>query len=146
MARTQDEIHELCSDASPSAEDCGAPREVGADFDSRLPTAFVALVIGLVAAAIAAPQAQVASAKLKLDLFDKRLKVFGAVWASLKALPSPSEADAARTGEAPIGLPTSTRSNSARAWQRSDLGRERCHRPIAPRGRAAVGDASRRAR
>jgi hypothetical protein len=50
-----------------------------------LPAAFVALAIGLVAAVIAWRQARIAEAKLKLDLFEKRLKVFDAVWALLAA-------------------------------------------------------------
>jgi len=58
-----------------------------------LSPAFVALVIGLIAAVIAWRQAQIASAKLKLDLFDKRLKVFDAVWALLAASHVKSEDD-----------------------------------------------------
>jgi hypothetical protein len=45
-----------------------------------VPTAVVALVIGLVAALIAYRQYRVAHAKLSLDLFDKRYAIFLAIW------------------------------------------------------------------
>jgi hypothetical protein len=44
------------------------------------PAAFVALVIGLVAAGIAWRQHAVAQTKLKLDLFDRRYQVFERAW------------------------------------------------------------------
>lgn len=47
--------------------------------------AVVALVIGLIAAGIAWRQYRVAQAKLKLDLFDKRIDVFNVVWQFLSA-------------------------------------------------------------
>ena len=45
-----------------------------------MPTAFVALIIGLVAAYIAWHQYQVAKSKLKLDLFEKRYAIFEHSW------------------------------------------------------------------
>jgi hypothetical protein len=48
-----------------------------------LPAAFVALVIGGVAAYIAWRQYKAAHAKIKLDLFDKRYAIFEAAWAFL---------------------------------------------------------------
>jgi hypothetical protein len=51
-----------------------------------LPAAFVALVIGLVAAGIAWRQYRVAKAKLNLDLFDKRYAVFLETWKILSAV------------------------------------------------------------
>ena len=50
-----------------------------------LPAAFVALVIGLAAAGIAWRQARIASAKLKLDLFEQRFAIFLAVWRAVSA-------------------------------------------------------------
>jgi len=50
-----------------------------------LPAAFVALVIGLAAAGIAWRQAKIASAKLKLDLFEQRFAIFLAVWRAVSA-------------------------------------------------------------
>ena len=50
-----------------------------------VPAAIVALIIGLAAAAIAARQAQVASAKLKLELFEKRYAIYLAVWRAVSA-------------------------------------------------------------
>ena len=41
-----------------------------------LPAAFVALVIGGVAAGVAWRQMRIAQAKLKLDLFDKRYRLY----------------------------------------------------------------------
>ena len=46
-----------------------------------LPAAFVTLIIGVIAAAIAFRQYRVAKAKLKLDLFEKRYAIFQQVWA-----------------------------------------------------------------
>jgi hypothetical protein len=45
-----------------------------------IPTALVALAIGLVAAGIAWRQKEIAQAKLKLDLFDKRYTIFHSAW------------------------------------------------------------------
>jgi hypothetical protein len=50
-----------------------------------LPAAFVALVIGLSAAGIAWRQAQIAGAKLKLELFEQRYAIFLAVWRAVSA-------------------------------------------------------------
>lgn len=47
------------------------------------PAGFVAAVIGLIAAGLTYRQYRVARAKLKLDLFDKRMKVFQQVWTIL---------------------------------------------------------------
>lgn len=49
-----------------------------------IPAAIVALIIGLIAAGITYRQYRVARAKLALDLFEKRLKVFQEVTAFLK--------------------------------------------------------------
>jgi len=46
------------------------------DIIKGLPAAFVALVIGAIAAAIAARQFLVAKAKLNLDLFERRLAIY----------------------------------------------------------------------
>jgi hypothetical protein len=64
------------------------------DLIKGLPAAIVALLVGGLAAMIAWRQARIAGAKLKLDLFDKRLKVFDAVWALLAASPIKPEEDA----------------------------------------------------
>ena len=48
-----------------------------------LPAAFVALVIGGIAAWLAYQQWKVARAKFTLDLFDKRYKIFEATWGEL---------------------------------------------------------------
>lgn len=50
-----------------------------------LPAAFVALVIGLVAAGIAYRQWQVARAKLNLDLFERRYAIFEETWGYLSS-------------------------------------------------------------
>lgn len=47
-----------------------------ADLIKGLPAAFVALIIGVIAASIAYRQYEVARTKLKLDLFDKRYAIF----------------------------------------------------------------------
>jgi hypothetical protein len=56
---------------------------IGSDLVKGLPAAFVALIIGAIAASIAYRQYRVAAAKLKLDLFDKRFAVFHKTWAIL---------------------------------------------------------------
>lgn len=53
-----------------------------------MPAAFVALVIGLIAASIAYRQYRVAHAKLKLDLFDKRYTIFLDTWTILSSVVS----------------------------------------------------------
>ena len=56
------------------------------DLLKGLPAAFVALIIGLIAAGIAWRQYQTAKAKLKLDLFEKRYAIFEQVWGCLSAV------------------------------------------------------------
>lgn len=51
-----------------------------------IPAAFVALVIGAIAAWIVFHQYRVARAKLKLDLFDKRYDVFLKTWGHLSEM------------------------------------------------------------
>jgi hypothetical protein len=53
---------------------------IGPDILKGLPAAFVALVIGIVAAAIAARQYLLARAKLNLDLFERRYAIYETVW------------------------------------------------------------------
>lgn len=48
-----------------------------------LPSAVVALVIGLIAARIAGQQNATSKAKLKFDLFDKRYEIFQQTWSFL---------------------------------------------------------------
>jgi hypothetical protein len=48
-----------------------------------LPAAFVALVIGCIAARITYNQFRVAEAKLKLDLFERRYNIFHETWKTL---------------------------------------------------------------
>lgn len=50
------------------------------------PAALVALVVGAIAAGIAFRQWQVARAKFKLDLFDKRYEIFHTVWGELSIM------------------------------------------------------------
>ncbi len=54
-----------------------------------LPAAFVALIIGIIAAWIAYNQYKVARAKLNLDLFDKRHHIFQKTWECLSQSQSP---------------------------------------------------------
>jgi len=58
---------------------CGCP-SIWLDLARGLPAAFVALVIGGIAAYIAWRQYETAQAKLKLDLFEKRYTLFEATW------------------------------------------------------------------
>jgi len=51
-----------------------------------IPAAFVALVIGLIAACITWNQYKVARAKLNLDLFDKRHNIFQKTWECLSLI------------------------------------------------------------
>jgi hypothetical protein len=51
-----------------------------------VPAALVALIIGLVAAGIAWRQYQVARAKFKLDLFEKRYDIFFKTWGHLSSM------------------------------------------------------------
>jgi hypothetical protein len=53
------------------------------DLIKGLPAAFVALVIGIIAAGIAYRQYRVARAKFKFDLFEKRYTLFDSVWTIL---------------------------------------------------------------
>ena len=55
-----------------------APGSLSFEFAKGLPAAFVALVIGVIAAWIALQQWRVARAKLNLDLFERRLHVYRA--------------------------------------------------------------------
>jgi hypothetical protein len=59
---------------------------IGPDILKGLPAAFVALVIGMIAAAIASRQFLVAKAKLNLDLFEKRYAVYELLWKHLTHL------------------------------------------------------------
>lgn len=55
-----------------------APGSLSFEFAKGLPAAFVALVIGVIAAWIAFQQWRVARAKLNLDLFERRLSIYRA--------------------------------------------------------------------
>ncbi len=55
-----------------------APGSLSFEFAKGLPAAFVALVIGVIAAWIALQQWRIARAKLNLDLFERRLRVYRA--------------------------------------------------------------------
>ena len=59
---------------------------IEADLIRGLPTAFVALVVGMIAAGIAWRQYRVARTKLKLDLFDKRYAIFEETWSILSSV------------------------------------------------------------
>ena len=48
-----------------------------------VPAAFVTLIVGSIAGAITFRQYQVAKAKLKLDLFDKRYAIFTKAWSAI---------------------------------------------------------------
>jgi hypothetical protein len=61
-----------------------------------LPTALVALAVGVLAAYIAWQQHRTARAKLKLDLFEKRYAIFESTWAFL------SKAVQAGAGDSPL--------------------------------------------
>jgi len=63
-----------------------------------LPSVVVVLVIGLIAAGIAYRQYEVARAKLKLDLFEKRYAIFMETWTFLSAI--------VREGPGKTALPT----------------------------------------
>jgi hypothetical protein len=58
----------------------GAQGSICFEMVKGLPAAFVALVIGAIAAGIAWRQYQVAKARLKLDLFDKRHPIYQQTW------------------------------------------------------------------
>ena len=58
---------------SIAASDCAS---IYSDLVKGLPAAIVALLVGAVAALIAYRQYRVAEAKLKLDLFERRLRIF----------------------------------------------------------------------
>jgi hypothetical protein len=62
---------------------CCASGSICFELIKGLPAAFIALVIGFIAAGIAWRQYQVAAAKLKLDLFDKRYPIFLDTWTVL---------------------------------------------------------------
>jgi hypothetical protein len=59
------------------------PGSIGFELLKGVPTALVALVVGLIAAGIAYRQYHVARAKLKFDLFDKRYAIFLETWTIL---------------------------------------------------------------
>lgn len=50
-----------------------------------IPATFVTLIIGSIAGAITFRQYQVAKAKLKLDLFDKRYSIFNKAWLAMSS-------------------------------------------------------------
>ena len=60
--------------------DCCAQGSICFELLKGVPTAVVALAIGLAAAVIAWRQYRVAKAKLSLDLFDKRYRIFEETW------------------------------------------------------------------
>jgi len=72
------------ANAGPSAWDAIWP-----DLIKGLPAAFVALVIGSVAALIAWRQYRVARAKLNLDLFEQRYELYRLIWELLSAQGTP---------------------------------------------------------
>ncbi len=59
---------------------CCVPGTICFELIRGIPAALVALVIGAIAALIAYRQYQVAQAKLKLDLFERRFKIFSRTW------------------------------------------------------------------
>lgn len=59
---------------------CCEPNTLCFEIVKGLPAAFVALVIGCIAAYVAYQQYRVARAKLNQDLFDRRYEVFHVVW------------------------------------------------------------------
>lgn len=70
-----------------------APGSLGFELIKGMPAAFVALVIGLIAAGIAFRQARIAHAKLKLDLFEHRYSLYMLLWQFLSegtVVPSPN--------------------------------------------------------
>jgi len=62
------------------AVSCCNPGTICFELIKGLPAAFIALVIGAIAAIIAYRQYQVAHAKLKLDLFEMRFAIFSRTW------------------------------------------------------------------
>jgi hypothetical protein len=60
--------------------DCCVQGSICFEWMKGVPAAFVALVIGLIAAGITWRQYKVAKAKLKLDLFERRLAIFQKTW------------------------------------------------------------------
>jgi len=69
-----------------------APGSLSFEIVKGLPVVFVTLVIGGIAAYIAWHQWRVARAKLNLDLFDKRYKIFEATWTELsQAIQQPAK-------------------------------------------------------
>lgn len=75
--------HPIVAQAARCATD-----SISSDLIKGTPAAFVALIIGLIAAWIAYHQYRVAHAKLKLDLFDKRYAIFLDTWKILSEVVS----------------------------------------------------------
>ena len=72
---------------------CLAPGSLSFELVKGMPAAFVALVVGLIAAGIAFRQARIAQAKLKLDLFEHRYSLYMLLWEFLSegtVVPSPN--------------------------------------------------------
>ena len=66
--------------------DCCSQGSICFELIKGLPAAFVTLVIGGIAARITFQQYKVAEAKLKLDLFERRYKIFLETWKILSAV------------------------------------------------------------
>jgi len=66
--------------------DCCGLGSICFEWMKGLPAAFVALIIGCIAGGIAYRQYQVAEAKLKLDLFQQRYKIFLITWRILSSV------------------------------------------------------------
>jgi hypothetical protein len=64
----------------PAAQNSAVATSIVSELIKGLPTALVALVVGLIAAYIAWRQSAIAKTKLKLDLFEKRFPIFLQTW------------------------------------------------------------------
>src|ERR1700722_13894746 len=83
--------------------DCCVPGSNCFEWIKALSPAFVALVIGGIAAYIALRQYKVAEAKLNLDLFERRYKIFEQVWKTVSDTFSYGPKDQKLFGEVGLG-------------------------------------------
>lgn len=88
------QVASAASAAGVQAANWLAPGSLSFELVKGMPAAFVALVIGLIAAGIAYRQAEIARAKLKLDLFDRRYELYLLLWEFLSegtVVPPPTD-------------------------------------------------------
>ena len=84
----------LCFPSANLVNDLTLPQpSIWMELAKGLPAAFVAFIIGCIAASIAFNQYRVARAKLNLDLFDKRHHIFQKTWEILSQASYPNTAN-----------------------------------------------------